>query len=499
MRHRVLLLPAVCVAIFAVVWSQPQEHPQEPVPQVRITRTPRPAAPQEVIDAQNAYKALGGGFSQEEHRGKPYYAFGAPSPVTVESFAKLPDPPFEYTLGLYIGPDTPPGALKSLARLRNLRRVNVGVDFRARYDQDFNKRRFNIVPYIAELAAVPNLEDLNVYSFTEEFLTDELAAVLPSFPSLRRISGRGPITDAGLKHLARCPRLEFASLQACEAITDAGLAHFAAMPTFRTLIVQDCSRLTAAGIRHFTKEPRLTDLAIGGEDMREDVLAEVEKITTLEELNLTTFRNQLTDKTLAHVGRLPRLRELILSGNERHTDTGLRGLAAAPALEYLYLSGCIDVTDAGFRDLARIGTLKELHISRADQMTDEGLKELSRLPKLETFSLYSAPRITDQGAKTFVERRRETLLFFALSFTPVTDRFTTDLPKLAPNLRQLGFYECKLITDQSVGPLSQLANLDQLSVLATSITLDGAETLRQRLPQCKVDGPRPGSNAGRFR
>jgi hypothetical protein len=147
------------------------------------------------------------------------------------------------------------------------------------------------------------------------------------------------------------------------------------------------------------------------------------------------------------------------------------------------------ITDAGFRHLARIQTLKSLRIVDATKMTDAGLKELGRLPNLEALSLTGAP-VTDEGVRAFLDQRGGTLQSLSLSTGPITDHALADLPAQAPNLRSLHVWGVG-ITDRSVGPLSQLSHLEELILSDTSVTLAGAETLRQRLPNCRVRGPGP--------
>jgi hypothetical protein len=53
---------------------------------------------------------------------------------------------------------------------------------------------------------------------------------------------------------------------------------------------------------------------------------------------------QITDRGLADVAELPRLKELTLSGCELVTDAGLAHLEKLDALEYIQLENCPQVT-----------------------------------------------------------------------------------------------------------------------------------------------------------
>ncbi|MBN9121482.1 MAG: hypothetical protein J0I06_20420 [Planctomycetes bacterium] len=465
---------------------QQEEPPVAPAPRLRAEGKTKgcPPTPEELADAKKAYRALGGDYRRDEQPGgEPVHHFTPPYPLTAEGLVQLPDLPFDYVLNLPLGPDTTPGILKRLGRLRNLR--SVSVSHAPGQDEG------NLTPRISELAEVPNLEHLYLYSGARTPLTDELAESLATFPALRRLTGgEGPISDKGLKSLSRHPKLEALSLQCCEAITDAGLAHLAAMPNLRVLVLERCDKLTAAGLRPFTKEPRLTELAVNGTGMKADALAEVGKIRTLEWLNLYSFNGALlTEQGLRQVTGLPRLRRLDLPFMT-HTDAGLKELAAASGLEEVGLFGCSKVTDAGVKELARLTKLKSLDMRGAEQITDRALSALSGLPELETFYLTDAKPVTDKGMKAFIDGRGETLVRLGLDGLSVSDNFVAYLPKKAPRLKSLHFSRCEAVTDDSITALSEMTQLRDLSVNKTSVSPEGVNVLKQKLPECRVDGPR---------
>ncbi len=501
MRSTLLRSWAIIIACAATAGRGPVAA-AAPVPKGESAR--RAPTPAELAAARKAYEAVGGGYFKET--GSPeaiYHQFWLPRELTPEIVAKLPDLPFEYDLQVCVGPKVAPGALKQLGRLRSLRRVSVLVDPRS------PTRVGDVAAFVAELAAVPNLECLSLYDLTGNLLTDAVAEKLLAFKSLRTLVGSGPITDKGLEVLSRHPALESLSFPSCGHITDAGLAHLAGMRNLRRLVLQMCPQPTAAGLKPFTKEPRLVDLAIGGKGMTEDALAEVEKITTLESLNLLMLPG-LTERGLRHVGRLTRLRRLALPKQMAHTDAGLRELANATALEEVNLWSCRQVTDAGVRELTRLTALKSLDMAGAAKVTDAGLKELATLPRLETLALRGAKQVGDaglkeftrsktltgltvegtgvtaEGVRAFVADRGGRLRSLGVQGLPVTDEFVTEIAGKAPNLEYLSLYQCERVTDKSVGPLAGLTNLRTLTVVHTSITPDGTAALKRRLPDCRV-------------
>jgi hypothetical protein len=487
-----------------VVAASSSVAPAAPVPKRDVGR--RPPTPAELTAAKKAYEAVGGHHFKETAPWT-YHRFGLPCELTAEAAAKLPDLPFEYELQLCIGPKTAPGALRPLGRLRNLRWVTVGVDLR-----NWPAKGMTLTPLVAELAAVPNLEQLTLYDHPGDLLTDDVAEKLLAFKSLRKLAGHGSITDAGLEKLARHPTLELLSFQSFDKITDAALAHLAGMRNLSHLVVSGCPGPTAAGLKPFTREPRLVSLSIDGKGMTRDALAEIEKIPTLESLNI---HFKMTEQDLRSISRLPRLRRLTLPSGMTYTDAGLKVLANAAALEELWLSGCQQVTDGGLKELTRLTALKTLSLFRAGRITDVGLKELARLPRLETLALYGAKQVTDAGLReltrsktltgltveetgateaglrAFVADRGKQLRSLSLRDMPVTDEFVADLAARAPDLEYLSLNECKQVTDKSVGPLSRLVKLRALTALHTSISREGVVTLRRRLPDCRVEGVGP--------
>lgn len=475
--NRLFVLPLASVGLFALVWSPPGARPVPP----ELRPTPR-----ELAEARAAYAALGGRHQADEFRGRVYHKFFAP----LAALDKLPDPSFEYALHIAVRPTTPKGALAPLARLKHLRRVSLERDHRY-YDDDFDPRGpIDLAPFVSELAAVPNLEHLSVWEHTNNHLTDAVAEAVARLPALKSVVGQGPITDAGVAHLARCTQLESVALQMCPNVTDAGLAPLAALPHLRALIVQDCARITAAGIRHFTFAPRLHYLAIGGRDAREDVFDEVGRIVTLERLNLTTFpkREMVTDRALVNIGQLVALRELIgFKGNGRFTDVGLRALGRLPVLEELNLMTQLDATDEGFAALAGAKTLRRLELGLAHNLTDVGLARLADLPHLREFVLRRAPRVTDGGLAAFAERRGPQLEVLALPETGGDETVTAQV-RNAPHLRVLSLRDCAQLTDRGAALAARLPALDTIS-FPKGVSKGAASAFHVAAPRVHVTGP----------
>lgn len=405
----------------------------------------QPPTPAEFAAAVKAYEALGGSGEKFGGAGdQVYHGFKLFKP-TAEACGKLPDPPFEYRLTLFIGPDTPAGALAPLGRLDNLRWVEVEL---RRDDRGQEPAPADAAARVAELAAVPNLERLSLWG-PDHLLTDELAGRLTEFKALRSLVGRGPITDAGLAALARHPKIDRLSFQGCPNATDAGLAHLATMPGLRWLVLQGYPKATAAGLKPFAAEPRLTMLS-GGPGVNGDALEVVAGIHTLERLSLSGDRKgQTTGRQLAALGRLPRLRELSVD-DTRFDDEAFAGLASAAALEKLYIRDASGVTDAGMKDLAKLANLKTVTLLGANRVTDAGLADLGRLSRLETLGLHGLAGATDAG--------------------------TAELARL-PKLGTLHLTDAGQVGDAGLKALAGAKSLTEVSVWKTAATEAGARAV----------------------
>jgi hypothetical protein len=138
----------------------------------------------------------------------------------------------------------------------------------------------------------------------------------------------GPVTDAGLKHLAGLKQLQ--------------------------LLVLSFTQVTDAGLKHLAGLKQLHGLYVGS--------------------------TKVTDAGLEHLAGLKQLRELDL-GSTQVTDAGLKHLAGLKQLRGLYLDHT-KVTDAGLNHLAGLKELQELHL-RDTKVTGKGKADLKKaLPKL---------------------------------------------------------------------------------------------------------------------
>lgn len=144
----------------------------------------------------------------------------------------------------------------------------------------------------AALANMPALRGLSVSCLNVE---DAGIATLPAFPALRELMPMD-VTDAGYRHIGRCTRLESLILMYCRDTTDAATEHITGL-----------SNLS----HYFNSYTTITD--------RTPAL-----LSTMDSLERITFDtcHGLTNAGVAQLARLPKLRELRVSGRGLTSDVG---------------------------------------------------------------------------------------------------------------------------------------------------------------------------------
>jgi hypothetical protein len=169
---------------------------------------------------------------------------------------------------------------------------------------------------------------------------------------------------------------------------------------------------------------------------------------------------EISDRDLAHVGRLPALVSLVLDGRNL-TDAGLAHLTGLTNLSDLTFSHPdfiipIQITDAGLAHLNGLRNLSKLSL-HCTQVTGTGLDHLKGLAKLSNLDL-SNSRVTDAGVAHL---------------------------KGMNNLTALNLNGCR-ITDAGLVHLKDLRNLSVLYISFTRVTNDGERALAQALPGLSI-------------
>lgn len=225
------------------------------------------------------------------------------------------------------------------------------------------------------------------------------------------------VTPAGLGQLRHLPRLKSLSLP--DSITDAGLREISALTHLEVLwIVSLDSRpavwppLSASGTAHLSKLTRLRELILSRMPLGDNEIAFIESLTRLERLDLD--QTDVTDAGLIHLRPLHQLESLNLAGR-KITGDGFAGLSF-PRLRQLHL-GFAGITDRGLSHLAQSKNLTALYLTYG-KITDAGMPYLRSLAELQSLEL-AFTGITDGGLEPLEPLTK--LTYLGLTGTKITD------------------------------------------------------------------------------
>lgn len=191
----------------------------------------------------------------------------------------------------------------------------------------------------------------------------------------------------------------------------------------------------------------------GGPTITDAGLQAITGLANLQTLSLGSCRS-FTDRGLASVGQLPRLRELNLSAT-RVSDAGLAELQELKNLETIDLYQTV-ITDRGIQDIAKFEQLRRINVGRT-KFTDVGMSRIANLRELEELWC-SSTRVTDKGLQAIKDLR---------------------------NLTSINLFGTQ-VTDEGLGYLYGMQKLEMINIYRSRVTRQGADELRRRIPRAKV-------------
>ena len=228
---------------------------------------------------------------------------------------------------------------------------------------------------------------------------DEILDLLKEHPAAG-LSGEGQMTDALLQDLSHhAPTLTALGLGGCRQITDAGVGHLAKMPKLQHLDLSGTG-ITDAGMQVLRDLPLLRTLSLASNDLTAAGVEVLRHCEELEHLNLWAAA-AVGDATVRALAGKRKLRHLTIA----LTDTGLRLLPELPVFRswhggeaelglvghkslpnHLSLSGTF--TDTGMRHLRGLEGLFSLDIPGSNRaITAAGLEPLISLPHLAVLAV----------------------------------------------------------------------------------------------------------------
>jgi hypothetical protein len=149
-------------------------------------------------------------------------------------------------------------------------------------------------------------------------------------------------------------------------------------------------------LRKLATQASVRTLQIGGNQVRDENLVYVGKLTGLEELSIM-WGAAVSDKGLAHLSGLKRLRILHLD-HSKMTDAGLEAIGKLTNLEDLWLGGA-GFSDRGLEHLKGLTRLRGLSFGegkRKQPITDAGLDYVMNMKQLEDLDVHTW-QLGDEG------------------------------------------------------------------------------------------------------
>lgn len=214
-------------------------------------------------------------------------------------------------------------------------------------------------------------------------LDDKTLKVMAGIPTLERleISARagaasGKITDAGIKELAKLPKLQ-ALFIAGMTVTGSAFEAFAGSKTLRSINLRYSSGFTDGGAKHLSKLPNLDELGLGRGPTLAGIKAIVDgRLPAKFEFDTTVIDDDLLESLVAKgwlYGPTPP-RTFINSFESDKPET-------VDKVTHINLDGS-KVTDRGIRAILLCTNVTSLSLTDT-QISDAGFQELLKLPKLK--------------------------------------------------------------------------------------------------------------------
>ncbi|HEV8148355.1 MAG TPA: hypothetical protein VGP79_18325 [Bryobacteraceae bacterium] len=222
----------------------------------------------------------------------------------------------------------------------------------------------------------------------------------------------------------------------------------AVMKEHRITALRAEGRMTDAALERVCGLDHITRLDLGGSlQLTDDGLAHLAKLPGLRELDLSGWKGQITDRGLDALRQLPELRRFQMCWQQHITDAGVANLAASDHLESVNLMGT-PAGDGAISALSGKPSLRKFHTGR--EVTDAGLGLLHSFPAFKTWQggeiMYGLMGF-DAGPT------------FLLVDGPFSDAGLARLAGLDGLFGLTFFWHCPAFTSAGLEPLKDLPNL----------------------------------------
>jgi len=316
-------------------------------------------------------------------------------------------------------------------------------------------------------------------------------AVLKDLPALEYLELNTGVTDEGLKQIAQVSSLRWLNIGDGN-IWGPGLAELAKLPRLERLcFVQSRSPLFDRHIKYLEGLTHLKGLTLWGtcDQLTDASLASIGKLKNLEGLHFIRTMPRFTPEGVAHLKGLKNLKKVdfaqtwFSTEGSKGGDQVIRHLAALPNLESI--TGISYLSAEGMKTLASFRNLKCLHVALKDRRQGyygpTGLSHLAGLGSLEELSISSGDALSEADLACLEPLGR--LKKLIVGSRHLTDRGLASISKL-DQLESLSFSVLvgagvSKISKSGLNQLSGLTNLRLLKVvtLANAAKTDPADEL----------------------
>jgi hypothetical protein len=309
-------------------------------------------------------------------------------------------------------------------------------------------------------------------------------------PELKYLSCEGWISDAGIRHLNRFPRLRWLRLRT-GTFAGPGLADLGQAPCLDSLCLWGDPGPTDQHISYIQGLTHLKRLTIWGAQLTDASLRSIGRLTDLEDLTFIKVTG-FTEDGVAYLGNLKNLKRLDVGG--LWSTVGDKGIGYLTSLPQLEVIPEVQATSEGIPALASFPHLKTLSLRWMGPAADPGLhpqgsvgsrlgiegdvlsaciRQLAKFKSLEELRLYWC---TDYGREDdihFLEALTNLRRLTLSTTKPVTADFIDAVSKLK-NLEFL-LLTCSGITRADLNRLNSLTKLAHLEVLGSrEFTAEGS-------------------------
>jgi hypothetical protein len=252
---------------------------------------------------------------------------------------------------------------------------------------------------LAALAGLDGVVDLDMFWHATGITSDGFAHLL-QLPNLQSLGCDGALSDdTAMGYIGAFPGLR--KLRAQEAAaTDDGFIALSKSRTLESFWGRECPHFGSRGFIALSTMPSLRSFGIGCKNVDDAALSTLPDFPSLRELTPIGFQ----DDGFRHIGRCPRLERLTCMYC-RDTGDAATGHIANLQLKYYY-AGLTQISDHSLAILGRMASLEEVEFYECKGITDAGLPALASLPLLREVHLDGLPGVTLEGTRVFPDTVR---------------------------------------------------------------------------------------------